>query len=386
MKNSLLLPIIAFIMASCGNDPSAEMSSSTENAAESALIHLSHAQVRSSGIQTGSFSREQVQEFISAGAELVLGKENTATVSTITDGMVSELKVTLNQSVRKGELIAILHKPGLLDVQEGFLREKERAVFLRAEFERYKGLADENATAGKNLQKAESEWRESQTALALYEARLREFQIDPALVSAEQLMTSIALRAPISGAITAIHVGQGASVGVGSAICEISDFSKVIPVIYIFEKDMFRVKAGSRVRLFFLADPSRKYEASIVSLEGAVDRSRNAIRAFARFNQSVEGLVAGAYLEARIAPEAAVESVVLPEAAVILEGDGAYIFMVAREDKSGFWFRKVEIKTGIASDGKLAIYPVDSIGENASVVIKGAYYVAAQGSGVEIEE
>lgn len=385
MKNIILLFIIALTWTSCSNN-TAETSTPAENATESEWIHLSRAQFQSSGIQLGSFSKEQVQEFISAGAELFLGKENTATVSTITDGMISELKVTLNQSVRKGDVVAILHKPGLLEIQGDFLREKERAVFLRAEFERYKGLAADNATAVKNLQKAESEWKESQTALALYEARLRQFQIDPSQVSAQQLKTTIALKAPISGTVTAIHIGPGASVGMGSAICEISDFSKITPVIYIFEKDMFKVKPGARVRLFFSSDPSRKFEASISGIEGSVDRTRNAIRAFARFEQPVEGLVSGAYLEARIAPVAAVEALVLPEAAVIREGDGEYIFILEKEDAEGYQFKKVSVKTGAASDGNWAINPVGSVPENSKIVIAGAYYVAAQGSGIEIEE
>jgi cobalt-zinc-cadmium efflux system membrane fusion protein len=386
MKNIFLASSILFLLSACGTKSGESATTEQEMPKEESLVWLSREQYQNSGIQTGNFTKEQVQDFLSAGAELYLGKEHTATVSAIAEGIVSELQVALNQPVRKGDVVAVLYKPDLLDLQERYLREKERSIFLQAEYERYKSLASDNATASKNFQKAESEWRESQTAMALYAARLQQYQIDPNKVAPDQLKTTMPLRAPISGTVTAIHAGTGAALGVGTALCEIADFSRVKPVIYIFEKDMFKVKPGARARLFFSTDPTRKFDARITSMDGMVDRTRNAVRAFAQFDNPVEGLVAGAYMEARIAPEAAVEALVLPETAVIREGEGEFIFLMEKEDPSGFWFRKTEVKTGSASDGKWAIYPVNSLPEDAKAAITGVYYLSAQGSGIEIEE
>lgn len=385
MKNIFLATSILLLLNACGTK-SGETAPETNMPKEESLIWLTREQYQNSGIQTGNFTKEMVQDFLSASAELYLGKEHTATVSSIAEGIVSELYVSLNQSVRKGDVVAVLHKPDLLDLQERYLREKERSVFLQAEYERYKGLSSDNATASKNFQKAASEWRESQTALALYAARLQQYQIDPTKVALDQLKTTLPLRAPISGTVTAIHASPGSALGVGTALCEIADFSRVKPVIYIFEKDMFKVRPGATVRLFFSTDPARKFDARITSIEGAVDRSRNAVRAFAQFDKPIEGLVSGAYMEARIAPEAAVEALVLPETAVIREGEGEFIFLLEKEDPSGFWFRKTEVKTGSASQSKWAIFPVTRIPEDAKAALSGAYYISAQGSGIEIEE
>lgn len=387
MKKYALIFFLSALAVSCGKkDAGSEAGETQETREIHSYILLSRAQHAQAGIETGSFSSRVMQEYLPASAELFLGTEYTASVSTITEGIVSELRVRLNQPVRKGEVVAVLHKPGLLDWQQEYLEQKDRLVFLKAEYDRYRGLAAENATAARNLQKAEADLKEAQTRMAIQAARLRQYQIDPEQLGASNLKTQLLLRAPISGTVTKIHAGIGASLGAGTALCEIADFSGIQPAVYIFEKDIFRVKPGARALLYFAADPSKTYAATIQSMEGVVDPDRKALRAFARFDQPVSGLVAGAYMEARIAPAAGVETTVLPQAAVVREGDGEYIFFLEKEQADGFVFHKVAVRTGASEAGFVAVAPLETVPEGAKIVVKGAYYVSAQGSGIEIEE
>lgn len=386
MKKYMLLLALAITAAACG-------SKNTEAAAEQPVakeiherISLSAEQFRQAGIQTGTFTYRTMQEYFPAAAELYLGAEHTASVSTITEGIVSELRVTLNQTLRKGDVVAVLHKPGLLDGQQEYLERKDRIAFLKAEYERYKTLSADNATAAKNLQKAEADLREAQTAQALSAVKLRQYQIDPELITTSNLKTQILLRAPISGTVTKIHSGVGASLAPGAALVEMADFSRVQPVVYVFEKDIHRVKTGARVLLFFAADPNRTFPAVITNMDGAVDRERRALRAFARFEQSPDKLAAGAYMDAKIAPSAGSETQALPEAAVVRESDGQYIFILERQDASGAVFHKVAVRTGATEAGFVAVTPMEPLPKDAKIVLEGAYYVSAQGAGIEVEE
>ena len=328
-----------------------------------------------------------MQEYIPAGAELFLSKEHTASVSSFTEGIVSELRVSLNQAVRKGDVIAVLSKPALLDMQQEYLESKDRLVFLKAEYERYKALASENATAAKNFQKAEMELRQAETASALQAAKLRQYQVDPQAVRADNLKTSILLRAPIGGRVTKLHTGTGASLAPGMSVCEIADFSQVRPVVYIFEKDIARVKPGARVLLHFASDPSRTFSATITGIDGALDMERKALRAFARFDKAPgSGLVAGAYMEARIAPDEGSEKAVLPIDSVVREGDGEYIFILQREETGGYVFHKAAVRTGARDGGFVAVFPLETLPAEAKIVLKGAYYVSAQGSDLAAED
>ncbi len=350
------------------------------------FIVLTEAQFARSGIETDTFSRQVMEEYFPATAEIYLGNEYTGSVSSITEGIVAELRVGVNSPVRKGDVVAILNKPGLLDLQQDFLELKDRLGFLKADYERYKALSAENATAAKNFQKAEADLREAQTTLALTGAKLRQYQIDPDKLSPAQLQTQVQLRAPVSGTVTRIHTGLGAAVGNGAAVCEIADFSKVQPVVYIFEKDILRIRPGSRALLYFASDPRRTFPATIVSLDGTMDKARKSLRAYAKFDQPVSGLPVGAYMEARIAPVAGTVTSVLPAEAVVQDNAGVFIFILEGKTGKNYKFHKVAVQTGASDSGFIAVSPLEPLPADAKVVVKGAYYVSAQGSGIEVEE
>lgn len=371
----------------CGKQKEAPITETTQDRGEiHEFIVLTDSQFARSNIETGTFSRRTMEEYLPATAEMYLGNEHIGAVSTITEGIISELRVGVNTMVRKGDVVAVLHKPGLLDLQQDFLGLKDRIVFLKAEYERYKSLSAENATATKNFQKAEVDLREAQTALALTGAKLRQYQIDPEKLSPAQLQTHVQLRAPVSGRVTRIYTGVGAALANGAAVCEIADFSKAQPIVYIFEKDIQRIRPGAKVSLYFTSDPRRTYAATIVSMDGAIDKARKSLRAYAKFDQPVSDLPVGAYMEARIAPVAGTETTVLPAEAVVQENDGKFIFILEGKTGKNFKFHKVGVQTGASDSGFIAVSPLEPLPQDAKIVVKGAYYVSAQGSGIEIEE
>ncbi len=351
------------------------------------LILLTEAQYTQAGIELDSFSDRSIENYIMANAEIFLSPEYLATASTTTDGIVSELRVSLNQRVRKGEVLAMLHKPNLLDMQQEWLQTKERLAFLKAEYERYTSLAAENATAARNLEKAQADWREAQSTLAVLAAKLRQLQIDPEQISATQLKTQVSLRAPTDGTVTQLLAGPGAALKAGDALCHIADYSRVQPVIYVFEKDVPHLRTGMPVKLHFAGDTSRTFEAYITSIDGSLNPERKTLRALAHWKgKAPEGLVAGVYLQAHIHIEGLKPVSTLPREAVVRESDGEYIFVLERKNQEGYWFRKIAVQTGSIQKGYIAVQPLEDIPASARVATKGAYYVSAQGAGIEVEE
>jgi cobalt-zinc-cadmium efflux system membrane fusion protein len=67
--------------------------------------------------------------------------------------------------------------------------------------------------------------------------------------------------------------------------------------------------------------------------------------------------------------------------AVIRESDGEYIFVMT----APYQFHKVAVKTG-KSDGRVvSVTPLEKIEQSDKIVIKGAYYVSAQGTALDHE-
>lgn len=392
MKNTIFLFLFSLTLWACGNNENAEtVQASAEphaGEAEGGSIHLSAGQLEQAGLEYGSFTPKSLSEDLRVNAELVVHTEHTADVTAFSDGIISSLNTTLNAAVRKGQVLATVRKPDLLDMQQQFLENKDQLVFLQAEYDRYKSLKDADATALKNFQKADADLRAAKTTGQVLAAKLRQYQIDPEKLTAANLSTQLSLVAPVSGVVTAIHSNVGAAVQPGTPVCEVTDLSQLHADLWVFEKDILKVKNGQRVRLSFPADPSKTYPATIYSIDKVLNPEKRAVRVHARLEGGPDGVnfVNGAFLEALIATANAGTANALPEAAVVREGDEDFIFILEKEGAEGGFFKKIKVVKGGVADGYVTVNPMEPLPDGAKIVLKGAYYVSAQGAGIEVEE
>ncbi len=390
MKN-ILFSLLILAAISCGkNEPTVTEKPEAEVVHTSGdFIHLSPGQVEQAKLEFGGFTKKNLLETLKVNAELVVHTEHTADVTAFSDGILSDLRTTLNATVRKGQVLATMRKPDLLDMQQQFLENKDQMQFLQAEFDRYKSLKDADATASKNFTKAEADLRAAKTTGQLLAAKLRQYQINPDKLTAANLSTELVLVSPVNGIVTSIKTNVGAAVQPGTVVCEVTDLSQLHADLWVFEKDILKVKNGQRVSLVFPAEPSKTYPATVYSMDKVLDPAKRAIRAHARLDGSIakqQNFVNGAFLEARIATNGEGGGTALPEAAVVREGEEDFIYLLEKEDAGGSFFKKIKVVKGGVADGYVAVTPYATLPEGAKIVLKGAYYVSAQGAGVAVEE
>jgi membrane fusion protein, heavy metal efflux system len=388
MKKFLFLFLFAFTLWACGKNETVEADQTHEAhaAAEDGAIHLTAAQATQAGLEFGSFTQKNLSDELRVNAELAVHQEHIAEVTAFSDGILSGLNTTLNASVRKGQVLATVRKPDLLDLQQQFLENRDRLVFLQTEYDRYRSLKDADATALKNFQKAAADLQAAKTASQLLAAKLFQYQIDPDKLTPSNLRTQLVLTAPVSGLVTAIHSNVGAAVLPGTPVCEVTDLSQLHADLWVYEKDILKVKNGQRVRLAFPAEPSKTYPAAIYSIDKVLDPEKRAVRVHARLEGNPGGqvnFVNGAYLEARIATSGGGETNALPEEAVVREGDEDFIFILEKEDAGGSFFKKIKVTKGSEEAGFVAVQPVEPLPQGAKIVVKGAYYVSAQAASIE---
>lgn len=353
------------------------------------LALLSPEQMKLAGVEYTSFVQKNLAEDLRVNAQLVVHEEHTAQVTAFSDGIISDLRTTLNATVRKGQVLATVRKPDLLDMQQQFLENKDRMVFLQAEFDRYKSLKEADATASKNFQKADADLRAAKTTSQLLAAKLRQYQINPDKLTAANLSTQLVLTSPVNGIVTHIHSNVGAAVQPGTVVCEVTDMSQLHADLWVYEKDIMKVKNGQKVSLAFPSETSKTYPAVVYSMDKVLDPDKRAVRVHARFQGNPAGqsnFVNGAFLEAKIATGSAGASNALPEAAVVREGADDFIYILEKENAEGSFFKKIKAQKGGTADGFVAVTLAEALPEGAKIVWKGAYYVSAQGAGVAVEE
>lgn len=350
-------------------------------------IQLTRPQALQAKIETGTFSERPLADILATAAELTIDKANTATISAFSDGIITQLFAQNNQTVPKGSVIATIQKPDLVDIQQQYLENHNKLEYLKSEYERYRILQNADATASKNYLKAASDWKSAETIEKTTAAKLRQFQIDPSRLTADNIVTEIAIKAPITGTISKVLANIGTSLVPGTPIYELADYKQLHPVLYVFEKDLFNVKKGQKVQLTLPGNPTKTFPATVYNIERLVDPERKSVKVHARFNTPIpEQFAVGSYLEAKIWLENTGIVTALPKEAVIREDQSNFIFVQEKEDSTNIYFRKIKVTTGTEDDKYIAITSHEPILQGAKIVIKGAYYISAQGAGLSAEE
>ncbi len=386
----IFLLTTALSLFSCNNQPAAPGPGEQPESAtphQDGPIHLSAAQIKRAGVRWGAPEQRSFSTELSLTGELRIHPEHRALVSAFSDGILSGLHITLNKSVRKGERIATLRKYDLVDIQQQFLENRDRMAFLQAEYERYQTLKNENATALKNFQKADADLRAATTAKQLLAAKLRLYGIDSERLTADNIRTELTITAPVDGIVTAIHSSPGSALQAGASICEIADFSALHADLFVFEKDMLKVKPGQKVKLTFPGSPGVALDAVVSGIDRVVDPEKNALRIHARIPDTKGlSLSDGAYCEAQLQVDALAMMPALPQESFVREGLEEYILLLESEADGIAAFRAVQVKTLGTQDGFTAFIPKTELPKGAVTVRSGAYYVWSQGKVEEFSE
>lgn len=393
MKNKIALAsIIVLLLVSCKNKHTTEQHTtehqrSVEEQPTTTLIHLSAEQVQLADIAWGAVETRHVSTTLPLTGELRIHPENRAVVSAPADGFLGDLKIRLNQSVRKGDLLATLRKPDLVDLQQQYLENRDRLAFLQIEFDRYRTLQNDEATAAKNFQKAEAELRAATTTGQLLAAKLRLYGIDTEQLSPANVRTELRIVAPLNGTVTAIHTSTGSAVQSGTPICEVADFSALHADLFVFEKDILKIKPAQKADIFLAGGAGKALQATVFSIDRVLDPAKNALRVHARLEAPAQlSLADGLYLDAKLALEAPVALPALPSDAIVREGLEEFILILESEKEGAATFEAVKVKSLGTTNGFTAFEPETPLPAHAKVVRRGAYFVWSQGKVEEFAE
>lgn len=385
MKNILIPFASLLLLISCKGKTVEPAAVKHEKSGD--LIHLNADQIKRAAISWGAAESKAINAVLPLTGELRIQPENRAVVSAPTDGFITSLRVRLNQPVRKGEVVATIRKPDLIDLQQSYLETRDRIHFLQSELTRYNALRDDDATAAKNVSKVKADLTSANTTGEMLAAKLKLYGIDTEGLTTSNVQSELRVVAPLGGVVTAVHLSNGSALQAGNAICEIADFSALHADLFVFEKDILKVKAGQKLEVSFPGAPDKVLKATLFSIDRTLDPEKNAVRAHARIDNNVGlNLVDGAYCDARLSLDQATPVPVLPSDAFVREGLEEFILLLHHEQNGDAFFQPVKVQTLGSENGFTAFSTEVPLTANAVLVRKGAYFVWSQGKVEEFSE
>ncbi len=394
MKNYIKYTILSLGLtiasASCRNEENhnephnhEEIASEHEHEHKEELF-LSNKQIETIGLLTGSFSTIKISGFVKASGTMGVPPSAYSAVSVKKEGQleVSKRYVEGNK-VKKGEVLAYLVNPDLIQLQETYFSSKSLLQQKEAELKRLNLLLKDKAIAVKDVQQAQADFDAVKAQKISIEKQLEYYGIHTANLTPETMTEKIPILSPMSGYITTVTMYNGMYVLPSQSLMNILSTEHLHLELNVFEKDIASVKVGQAISYTVPALGNKVYQGEVSVIGKEFDVQSKTIRVHGHLEGEQPSFFKDMFIEAKIwLNNKTVKA--LPDEAILTDGETKFIFL-AQKEKNGMQFTKLNVKTGVSEKGFTEVTPINNIPANQSIVIKGAYYVYAQSQAGELE-
>jgi cobalt-zinc-cadmium efflux system membrane fusion protein len=350
----LTLCLLALLSA-CGGVEKPKNQSDEVPSEDSDLIVVTLEQFNAAKMKIGQMSSENFSDIIKTTGRFDVPPSNKAAVSAYFGGYVKQLELLPGERAVKGQVLFTLENPAYIEIQQAFIEIQGNLANLKSDYERQKSLTADNVSSQKKYLQAEADYK---SAIARHESlkmRLGLMNIDPTLVTAENMTSVISVKAPISGYITAVNASKGMFLNPSDIAITITNTDHLHIELNVFEKDLFKLKVDQEMR-FRMQGDTRTFQASINLINKEVDLETRSVLVHCHLNDEseAENFIPGMFVEAEILTSTATQ-IALPDTAIAEIDNVHYVLLVKNQSNDSISLERREVKVGRNENGKTVI-------------------------------
>ncbi len=363
-------------LTSCG-DSAADSSDGTPtvdspDSAQTDEVTVTRAQFEASGMEWGTIEPYTFADRVEANGYLDVPPQNKAEVSAYAEGYIHNIDLLVGDPVRQDQFLVSLINPEFIQLQQDYLDTKEQLVYLQAEYERQRTLAEEKIASQKNFLKAQSDYKSAAARIQGMKKKLEMLNIDPARVEKGDFTSTINIYAPITGKITTIHATLGSFVSPSDIILEIINKDHEHLEIQVFEQDILKLREEQIVEFRIPNTGNETYQAKIHRVGQSINPEKRTVTVHADLQEENPRFVTGMYVEAQVMTDT-VSAPALPEAAIVEEEGHSYVLVVVNESDDRYTLVKQPVETGRTAGGYVEVLNPRSLTPDSRVLVKGAF-------------
>jgi membrane fusion protein, heavy metal efflux system len=368
MKNALsLLPIL--LLAACHADAPSAATAPPVKLKEQTLTFTAADPMLPSFIAQPVETQDKLA--VKLTGRLIWDEDITTHVFSPVAGRVSSIKAALGEKVSVGSELARILSPDYGQAQADALKADSDFALAKRNLERARELLAGKVIAQKEVDAAESMFRDAQSELERANARLKEWGGEGEV----KVGDGFKLKASMQGEIVERSINPGQEIRadqmlageslVAAPLFVISDPSRLWVQLDVTEADLSKLKPGSPLRLHCSAYPDRIFEGTLDVIGSVLDSDTRTVKARGSLQNVDRLLKAEMYVNAEVVttiPPAAN----VPKHAVFLREGLPTVFV--KQDDLHFEMRRVQ--SGAESDGHVLVTAGLKSGE--SIVTDGA--------------
>lgn len=340
-------------------------------------IPLSNTQIQSLGITTVQLTPAKQGSLSGLPAQVVVPGNQMRIISTPAPALIEQILVGVGDNVHKGQALAKLQSPALIEAQRGLLQASVQAK-----------LSQENLVRDEQLWKdgiiSESRYRttrgmQMETAAALSERQqlLRLSGMSDAAIrqlqSGQSISSLLTLTAPMDGTILEKSANVGQRLDAATPIFKLAQLNPLALEIQAPLSAASIIKSGAKVWL-----PKPNARGKIIAVGRSLSGTNQTILLRAEITQGTDLLRPGQFVEASVATsESTTDSHlwIVPSSAISRVNGKSIIFLASK-----IGFRPTEVQ--ILSESEKSAFISADLKGNEKIAVHGVSALKAQMMGI----
>ncbi|RKG49614.1 efflux RND transporter periplasmic adaptor subunit [Acinetobacter cumulans] len=339
--------------------------------AEEGELQLTAQQMVEQGIKMATAENGLVENIIQLPGKLAVNTDQQAHISPNFSGHVEQVNVALGQTVQKGQTLAVLSVPELIDQQANLRMAEANLDLARQDYQREQKLWSQGISAKQDFQRAENAYRQAQISVQSTQSRLQ------ALGANSGQNGRFIIRAPIAGVISQKDIVVGENVQLADQLFTIEQLKDLWLEFNLTHQYSAQLQKGQNVS-FKINGSDQLYSAEVQSLTSQADVQTGRLVVRAKIKQQSAELRPNVMVNVLLEDSGTKNALRVQKSAVqSIEGKDS-IFIVESEQKGQVHLKVQALKLGQASSDGQWLEVISGLEAGQKYISQGSFLLKSE--------
>jgi cobalt-zinc-cadmium efflux system membrane fusion protein len=340
-----------------------------------AVIELTEGELRAVKIEpVGQSTFDLVKQAV---GNIDFNQNMLVQVFTPNPGRIIATFANVGDRVERGQILFTIDSPDLLQAASNLVQAAGVLALQNANLKRLTETLRGGGGAQKDVDQTKSDQQSAEGALKAARDAARIFgktddEMDQ-IIRERKADSVLVVRSPIAGQVTQRTAAPGLFVQPGNtpAPLTVADTSTMWMLANVVESDSPSLRVGQEVTVRVASYPDREFSGSITVVGASVDPNTRRVMTRSEIKDPDQLLRAGMYATFTIRIGNPIQTMSVPDNAIVREGDGSMSVWVTTDRRH---FEKRTVKIGLQQKGATQI--LEGVGPGDQVVSEGATFVS----------
>ena len=354
-----------------GNAEHSDEDSSEEGHTEEGEIQLTSQQMVEQGLKVAVASTGLVEKLTTLPGKLVVNTDQQAHISPNFSGHVEQVNVALGQSVQKGQTLAVLIVPELIDQQANLRMAQVNLDLARKDYQREQQLWSQGISAKQDYQRAENAYRQAQITVQSSQARLN------ALGASGNNNGRFLIKAPISGVISKKDIVVGENVQLADQLFVIENLKDLWLEFNLPNTSNIHLQVG-QILNFKTNGSDQNYQAKVQTLNSQADLQTGRLQVRAKVTTQADVLRPNVLVNVFVTDAQAKTALRVQKKALQQVEGKPVVFVIESEEKGLVHLKAQPIEVGVSSQDGQWLEVISGLTEGQKYIADGSFLLKSE--------